>query len=85
MKDVAIRAIITKDDIALLKPFTVRAGQAVITKIDIVVTVDAFGLSASRAASDEKYETLADNVTVRLHKGNLTVIPVQAAIVENIG
>jgi hypothetical protein len=86
MKDVAIRAIITKDDIALLKPGTVRAGQAVITKIDIAVNVYAFGLTASHDYGlDEKYETLADNVTVRLHKGNLTVIPVQADIVENIG
>lgn len=87
MKDVAIRAVLTKDDIALMKPGTVRAGQAVITKIDIVVNVYAFGLTSVHdiAHPDEKYETLADNVTVRLHKGNLTVIPIQAEVEENIG
>tara|TARA_R110002012_G_scaffold7243_1_gene34207 strand:+ start:5110 stop:5976 length:867 start_codon:yes stop_codon:yes gene_type:complete len=86
MKDVAIRAVITKDDIESLKPGTVRAGQAVITKVDISVNVYAFGISSSRIGElTDTYETLADNVTVRLHKGNLTVIPIQAGVVENIG
>ena len=83
MKDVAIRAVITKDDIESLKPGTVRA---VITKVDISVNVYAFGISSSRIGElTDTYETLADNVTVRLHKGNLTVIPIQAGVVENIG
>ena len=87
MKDVAIRAVLTKDDIALLKPGTVRAGQAIITKIDIGVYVYAFGITASRTDSvrGDRYEAVADNVTVRLHKGNLTVIPIQAEVEENVG
>ena len=84
MKDVAIRAVITKADIARLVPGAVRAGQAVIKKIDIVVNVYAFGVSSQFTGGDGR-QGLASLVSVRLHKGNLTVIPIQAGIVESIG
>ena len=90
MKDVAIRTVITKDDIARLVPGTVRAGQAMISKIDVVVNLYGFGLGSTEPANDlpagtSKFEGLDANRGVRLHKGNLSVIPIQADVVENLG
>jgi hypothetical protein len=86
MKDVAIRAVITKDDIASLVPGTVRAGQAIIKKIDIAVYVYSFGVSSQLVGSaTDREEGLAAGMSVRLHKGNLTVIPIQAEVEENLG